>query len=243
MILFSIIIASLFESLASFAGGFLVIFREGFARAFAHRALGFAIGALIGVSFFDIIPEAAEAIGNRSAFLFVAVGILLFFVLEKLLFWYHCHDGTCAVHTFTHLILLGDAVHNAVDGVMIGLSFLAGIPLGIATTMAVIFHEIPQEIADFGVLMAGGYSRMKALWYNFLISLTTIAGALFAYVFGSALEGVLPYALALIGGNFLYIALTDLMPEVHEETRPRHMAEQLALVIAGAALMFWLGGE
>lgn len=243
MILFAIIIASLLESLASFAGGFLVIFHERFAKTFAHRALGFAIGALIGVSFFDIIPKAVEALGNRTAFLFVVGGIVLFFVLEKFLFWYHCHDGTCAVHTFTHLILLGDAVHNAIDGVMIGLSFLVSIPLGIATTAAVIFHEIPQEIADFGVLMLGGYSRTRALWYNFLISLTTIAGALLAYIFGGALGGILPYALAGIGGNFLYIALTDLMPEVHEETPPRHMFGQLVLIIAGIALMFWLGGE
>lgn len=238
--LLTIIAAALVESAASFAGGFLVIFKDSFARVFAHRVLGFAIGALIGVSFFDLIPEALEAVGADTTFLYVIGGIVLFFILERFLFWYHCHDGKCDVHTFTYLILLGDAVHNFIDGVIISLSFLTSVPVGIAATVAVALHEIPQEVADFGVLIAGGYSRMKALWYNFLISLTTILGALVAYFLGSQVQNVLPYAAALIAGNFLYIALTDLMPEVHEQAGTWHVMSQLALFLGGIALMYFI---
>lgn len=238
--LLPILIASFLESVASFAGGFLVIFRESFAKVFAHRVLGFAVGALIGVSFFDLIPEALEKIGPDKTFLYAVGGIVLFFILERFLFWYHCHDGRCSVHTFNYLILLGDAVHNFIDGVIISLSFLVSMPLGIATTMAVVLHEIPQEVADFGVLIAGGYSRTKALWYNFLISLTTIFGALVAYFLGSQIENLLPYASAIIGGNFLYIALTDLMPEVHEQASTWHVVGQLALFLGGITLMYFI---
>lgn len=237
--LLPILLASLLESVISFTGGFLVIFRESFAKIFAHRVLGFAVGALIGVSLFDLLPEASAVIGER-AFHYAAGGIVLFFVLERFLFWYHRHDGRSDIRTFNYLILIGDAVHNFIDGVIISLSFLVSMPLGVATTMAVMLHEIPQEIADFGVLIAGGYSRIKALWFNFLISLTTILGALSAYFLGSRVESVLPYASAIIAGNFLYIALTDLMPEVQEQAGAWHAVSQFTLFAGGIALMYFV---
>lgn len=240
MVLLAIILASLAESIASFTGGLLVILKESFAKVFAHRILGFAIGALLGVSFFDLIPEAVESIGLETTFVYVLSGIVFFFLLEKFLFWYHCHNGHCDVHTFNYLILFGDAIHNFIDGIIIGLSFLTSIPLGIATTTAVVLHEIPQEIADFGVLMAGGYSRSKAMWYNFLISLTTIGGALAAYAFGGQISSFLPAASGAIAGNFLYIALSDLMPEIHEQSGRWHVFGQLALIVSGIGLMYFL---
>lgn len=240
--LLTIIIAALAESAASFAGGALVIFRESLARVFAHRVLGFAIGALIGVSFFDIIPQAVKDLGIKSAFLYVVFGILLFFIFERMLLWYHCHGRECDVHTYTYLILFGDAVHNFIDGVILALAFLVSVPLGIATTVAVVLHEIPQEVADFGLLMRGGYGRGRALVYNFLISLATLLGALTAYWSGSAVERILPYALALVGGNFLYIALTDLLPEVHEPADFGHFLSQLALMVGGGAVIYLITG-
>lgn len=238
MVLAAILLAALAESLASFAGGVLVIFRESFARVFAHRVLGFAIGALIGVSFFEIIPEAAEALGWENVFGYVVGGIVIFFAAEALLRWYHHHEGHAGeARPFATLILAGDAIHNFVDGVIIAVSFLVSLPLGIATTVAVVLHEIPQEVADFGVLMAGGYRRAQALWWNFLISLTTLLGAAVGYAFGSVASTFLPYLLGIIAGNFLYIALSDLIPETHEETGFGHLASQLGLMLAGIGLM------
>lgn len=234
MLLTYIILAALAESVVSFSGGFFVLFRESVARWLAHRILGFAIGALLGVAFFDIIPEAAEILGERLAFGYVVGGIVLFFAAEKLLRWYHHHEGhESEVRPFAALILAGDAIHNFIDGIAIAVSFLVSVPLGIATTIAVLLHEVPQEVADFGVLIRGGFSRGRALWYNFLISLTTILGALVGYAAGQALTWLLPYVLAVIAGNFLYIALSDLIPETHEETGMGHLLVQIILMGVG----------
>lgn len=238
MLLSYILLAALAESVVSFSGGFLVLFRESVARWLAHRILGFAIGALLGVAFFDIIPEAIEILGERLAFSYVVGGITLFFAAEKLLRWYHHHEGhESEVRPFATLILAGDAIHNFIDGVALAVSFLVSVPLGIATTIAVLLHEVPQEVADFGVLIKGGYSRQRALGYNFLISLTTILGAIIGYGAGQALSWLLPYVLAVIGGNFLYIALSDLIPETHEETGFAHLLVQLLLMGLGIALV------
>ena len=240
MTLLAILLASFAEAAVSFVGALTVILNPRAMEVFAHRALAFAVGALIAVTFFDILPEAIEGAGMEAAFLAVVGGILLFFALERLLFWYHCHDQKCSVHTYVYLVLLGDAIHNFIDGVAIALSFLVSIPLGIATTIAVVVHEVPQEVADFGVLIRGGFSRRRALWANFVVSLTTILGALLAYLLGPVIEGALPYALGIIGGNFLYIALSDLLPETHEQAGLRHFAAQFALMLAGVILIYFL---
>ena len=236
-----ILLAALAESVVSFSGGVFVLFRESVARWVAHRMLAFAIGALIGVSFFDIIPEAIEAIGQERTFAYLVAGIVLFFAAEKLLRWYHHHEGhEGETRPFATLILLGDAIHNFIDGVALAVSFLVSMPLGVATTAAVLLHEVPQEVADFGVLIRGGYSRSRALWYNFLISLTTLLGAIVGYGFGRALASFLPYVLAVIGGSFLYLAMSDLIPETHEETGVKHLGIQIALMIAGVALVAFI---
>ena len=234
--------AALAESAVSFSGAFFVLMRESVAKFLAHRVLGFAIGALIGVTLFELIPEAEEGIGLDRTFQLAAAGILLSFAAEKLLRWYHHHEGHDGeVRPFTALILAGDAIHNFIDGVAIAVSFLVSVPLGAATTLAVLLHEVPQEVADFGVLIRGGYSRRRALWYNFLISLTTLAGALVGYAAGQSVGWALPYVLAVIAGNFLYIAMSDLIPETHEETGAMHLVFQLGLMLAGLLLMYVLG--
>lgn len=242
MTLLAILLASFAEAAVSFVGALTVIISQSFMKMFAHRVLGFAVGALIGVTFFDILPEAIEGSSMETAFLMTVIGILLFFALERLLFWYHCHDEACDVHTYVYLVLLGDAIHNFIDGVAIALSFLVSIPLGIATTVAVLVHEVPQEVADFGVLIRGGFSRARALWANFFVSLTTIVGALIAYAFGTAVTWVLPYALGLIAGNFLYIALSDLLPETHEQAGLRHFVLQFVLMLAGVFSIYFITG-
>lgn len=238
--LLPILLAALAESIISFSGALAVIMSRLFAERLAHWVLGFAVGALLGVAFFDLLPEAVAGIGN-DAFLWTVVGIFLFFALEKLVLWYHYHREQYHAHAYTSLVLVGDAVHNFIDGIALALAFLTSFPLGVATTIAVLLHEVPQEIADFGLLLRGGFGRKRALVVNFCISLTTIAGALLAYAFGRYLEPILPYALAVIAGNFLYLALSDLLPETHEHGGTAHFIGQILLMALGVSVMYFLG--
>lgn len=234
---FIIFIASLAESLVSLVGGVLTIFNEKAVRRVAHFVVSFAVGALLGVSLLELIPESISAGSVGETMIFVLVGIIFFFVLEKFLFWYHCHGGVCPVHTYTYLILWGDFLHNFVDGMMIALTFLVDIRLGIIATGAVLFHEIPQEIGDMAILLHGGFSKKKAIFYNFFISLSTILGAVLTYALGGLFESALPFAIAIVAGNFLYIAASDLMPELHESTKFSHSVLQIVLIVAGAFLI------
>ena len=239
MSLFTIILlASFAESVVSFAGGALAILGEARIRRLAHFIVSFAVGALLGVSFLELLPEAIEMASVNSVLPYALGGIILFFILEKFLFWYHCHDGKdCPAHPYTYLILWGDFVHNFIDGIILALAFLVDVKLGMLTTIAVILHEIPQEIGDFGMLMHGGFSRARALRYNFLVSLSTIAGASLTYAFGGFLEPFLPFALALIAGNFIYIAASDLIPELHESTKISHSLAQVLFIVIGVLLV------
>lgn len=228
-----ILLASFLESLIAFIGGVLAIFNEKKVKRFAHFAVSFAIGALLGVSMLHLIPEAIAMSTVEAILPWVLVGIILFFVLEKFLFWYHCHGGSCPVHTYTYLILWGDFLHNFIDGIILALAFLVDIKLGILTAVAIALHEIPQEIADFSILIHGGLSRAKALLYNFLSASSVMIGAILAYMLGSVLEPFLPIGLALVAGNFIYLATTDLMPELHEATSFTHSFFQIILILIG----------
>jgi len=236
-LLLIIFLASLAASLISFVGGIVAIFNEEKVRRSTHFIVSFAIGALLSVSFLDLIPEAVEMSSVGKAMPFVLLGVFIFFLLEKFIFWYHCHDGQCPVHTYSYLILWGDFLHNFVDGIILALTFLVDVKLGLLTTVAVILHEIPQEIGDFGILIHGGFSRAKALWYNFLSATSVIIGAALTYAFGAALEPFLPAGLALVAGAFVYLATVDLMPELHESTRLSHTLVQILFITIGALLV------
>ncbi len=233
----AIVLASSLESIVSFAGASLAIFSEARIRRATHFVVSFAVGALLSVALLELIPEAVEMGSIEGVMPFVLGGVVLFFLLEKFLFWYHCHDGVCPVHTYSYLILWGDFLHNFIDGVIIALAFLVDMKLGALTTLAVVLHEIPQEISDFSILIHGGFSRTKALAYNFVVSLATIVGAVVTYFFGAALEPFLPFALAIVAGNFLYLASADLMPELHESTGFWHSTLQIFFIAAGAVLV------
>lgn len=238
MTLFAVIAAAVAESLVSFSGVFFVLLHESLAKRIAHRVLGFAIGTLMGATFFEIIPESARAIGFEKTFQYMLGGVIVFFIIEKIFRWHHHHGGHGAeVRPYTALILVGDAIHNFIDGVILAAGFLISVPFGVATTIAVLAHEVPQEIADFAVLIHGGYPTARALRLNFFVSLTTIAGALSGFLAGSFASAWLPHILGVIGGNFLYIALSDLIPEAHETVGAGHLVSQLALMIAGIYLM------
>jgi len=160
------------------------------------------------------------------------------FLVEKFLLWYHCHDGECKIHAFSYTILFGDAIHNFIDGIIIGVSFLVSIPLGIVAALAIAFHEIPQEIGDFAVMLYGGMRRTKILIYNFLIALMTPLAAILAYFFASTLEKATTSLIAFAAGTFIYIAASDLIPEIHKETKKSKAIVQFFLLFMGI-LIIW----
>ena len=171
--------------------------------------------------------------------------MVLFFVLEKLVLWRHCHDSECEVHgRAAPLILIGDAFHNFVDGVVIAAAFVSSIPLGISTALAVIAHEVPQEVGDFAILLDSGYSRAKALVLNGLSSITTLPGALIAYFWLAETREAVPYILAISAASFIYIATADLIPALHRQVTPVASLRQLLLLLAGIGTIafFHFGG-
>ncbi len=200
--------------------GLLFRTRRDISPRFKTTVLSYATGSLLGAAFLGMIPRALEEIPANHALATVLAGIVGFFVLEKLLVWRHCHEDDCPVHSQAGpLILIGDAVHNFIDGIAISLAFQHSVSLGIATSLAVIAHEVPQEIGDIMILVHHGWSRARAIGYNGLSSLTTIPGALLAYWAGVHVEGVAPYALSVSAASFIYIALADLTPDHRAQTR------------------------
>jgi zinc and cadmium transporter len=191
-----------------------------------------SIGALLGGAVFHLIPEGYEELGLGLTILLTGLGILVFFGIEKLLHWHHCHKSKeCKIHPFSYLILYGDAVHNFVDGLIIASSFLVSTEFGVITSLLIISHELPQELGDFGVLIYGGFSKKKALFYNFLSQLTSVLGGILGFYFLS-LHDFAIYLLPFAAGGFLYIALNDLFPEVFsEKNRSKRWWNILAIII------------
>jgi len=205
--------------------------------------VSFAAGTMLGAAFLDLLPETLENGFSRSIPIFILAGILSFFVLEKFLHWHHHHTEHEheEVHAFTYLSLIGDGLHNFLDGAVIAISFMSNTQLGIVTTIAIIAHEIPQEIGDFGVLIYGGFSKLKALVFNFLSALTAIIGALAAYFYSSHFENSGVYLSAFAIGGFVYIAGTDLIPEIQKETGLKKSFIQLMLMFAGILMIGAVG--
>ena len=214
--------------------------------AWVTHLISYAIGALLGAAFLEVLPHAIEAQGDAgTTTAIVLAGILGFFVLEKLVLWRHCHDDHCEgheAHAAGHdhgrsglLILVGDTFHNFVDGVLIAAAFMQDVRLGIVTALAIIAHEIPQEVGDFLILLHSGYSRLKALAFNLLSSLATLVGGVRAYFALSALQGVVPVFLALAAASMIYVAVADLIPGLHKRTALAATLQQVLLIAAGIA--------
>ena len=239
MILGYIILAALGVSLISLIGIFFIGMREKTLDRFIEYLVSFAVGGLLGGAFMHLLPESVES-SKASAFIYVISGIIIFFLVEKLLHWRHCHKGQCEAHTFTYLNLIGDGVHNFIDGMVIAASFATDVKLGFVTTVAVAAHEIPQEIGDFGILIYGGFSKKRALLYNLLTALTAVAGAFAAYLSFGRVLWLKDYLIPFTAGGFIYIALVDMMPELHKKARGGKIALQLATILSGIFLMWWL---
>lgn len=235
MLLALIVSFSLLGTVGSVAlGGSFLLFPEKIRRFLIPCLLSYATGTLLGAAFLGLIPHALEDIPASAALPTVLGGIVLFFVLEKLVVWRHCHEELCELHgTAGPLILIGDALHNFVDGVIIAASFLTSMPLGIATSLAVISHEVPQEAGDFAILLDSGYSRAQAFLYNNISGLTALLGAVAAYLFLMQVKMAIPYIMALSAASFIYIATADLVPALHRYANPRHGLRQLILMLAG----------
>ncbi len=230
-------------SLISLVGVFTLSLKEEAMRKHIYLLVSLAIGALIGDAFIHIIPEAFESFSNPlTPSLLVIGGMILFFILEKFFHWHHHGDDIekNEIHPVGKLVLFSDSIHNFIDGIIIGASFLISVPLGLATTLAVILHEIPQEIGDFAVLLHAGYTRRRALWLNFISALTAIIGTLVAFLIGEVGGNFIDWILPLAAGGFIYIATADLIPELHKTKKIGQSLLQLLALIAGVILMVLL---
>lgn len=234
-----ILISTILVSMISVIGIFFIGVKNDTLNRFIRHLVSFAVGGLLGASFFHLLPESIES-KDPLIFTYILFGIILFFLIEKFLYWRHCHKGQCDVHTFTYLNLIGDGVHNFIDGMIIAVAFMTDVRLGFVTTIAVAAHEIPQEIGDFGILVYGGFSKGKALLYNLLSALTGIAGALIAYFSFGRILWLEDFLIPCVAGGFIYIALADLIPELHKEAEGRRIPMQLATLLIGVGVMWWL---
>lgn len=248
-----IITFTIIGSILSLIGGVLLLWREKFALKISHYLSSFAAGALLGTAFLDLLPEGleyAEELGTEiNIFWWAILGFLTFFLLERLIHLHH-HYGHSKNHqqqdeqlskkSLVSLIVLGDGAHNFIDGVMIAATFMVSVPLGIATAIAVAAHEIPQEIGDFGIMLHKGVKRAKVLWLNILSAVTALIGAILTYLIGESIQQFMPMLLSLAAGFFIYIAASDLIPEIHKEEKNKVAMLESAILILGV-LVVWLG--
>lgn len=213
--------------------------------------VSFATGVLLGAALLGLLPHALESPGQHDAhevLAVVLVGVLLFFLLEKLMLWRHCHADHCEIHDADHLhrraapagmlVLIGDGIHNLVDGVLIGAAFLSDMHLGVITALAIASHEVPQQLSNFVVLLQSGYTRVQAILFSVVSSTSTVLGGIVAFVSIDASTRGLPYVLAIAAASFIYIAVADLIPGLHRRVQPRAMLDQMLLIGAGAGLIY-----
>ncbi|MBU1202767.1 ZIP family metal transporter [Patescibacteria group bacterium] len=245
--LLNIILATILVSVVSLLGIIVVFKREN--KNFLKSLISVAAGALLAVAFLDMLPEAVESeiYDTHQIFMTVLISVVFFFLLERVFHWHHCH---CQTHgkpnkknknNLAIINLIGDGIHNFVDGALIASSFLLDFHAGVLVTIAVILHEIPQEISDFGVLLYAGLSKSKAILYNLLTALIAIIGALVFYYFGTNVENIIPLVIAFAAGNFIYLSTADLIPELHhEEDKKKIIAHSIWLVV-GVLLMYIAG--
>lgn len=242
-----LLVAALGLSLLGSFGGLLVassllLFNDGVRSKLVPWLVSYAVGALLGVALLALLPEALETLKPVEVFGTLLLGIVCFFVLEKLVLLRHCHTDECQVHGATAtLVLVGDAFHNFIDGAIIGTAVLSSIPLGVNTAIAVAAHEIPQEVGDVAILLAAGYGRKRALILNVVSGASGIAGALLAFGAVTVVPGARPFVLAFSSASLLYIAMSDLIPDLHRGSVGQGAARQVFLIAAGVGTVVLFG--
>ncbi|KYK29031.1 hypothetical protein AYK20_06155 [Thermoplasmatales archaeon SG8-52-1] len=236
-----ILITTFLIALIAFIGIFTLALKDKVLNKILLVLVSLSAGALMGGAFLHLLPEAVEEAEGTglNVFIFVLVGFLLFFIIEKGLHWRHCHKGKCDVHTFHYMNLIGDSIHNFIDGLIISAGFISSIELGITTVIAIGAHEIPQEIGDFGVLIYGGFKKKKAIALNFAIALTIVFGGFVGYFISSTINQAVVFLLPFAAGGFIYIAATDLVPEIKKEIDIKKSMATILVFICGILIM-WL---
>ena len=245
MILAWIVGFSLLGSIGAIAlAAAYLAFLEKIRKPLIPYLISYATGTLLGAAFLGLLQHALDHAPASSILPTVLAGILAFFLLEKVVIWRHCHNENCERHaTAGPLLLIGDSFHNFIDGIAIAAAFIASIPVGIATGLAILAHELPQEVGDFAVLIESGYSRQQALVYNILSGASTLPGALLAYFFLMDMHELTPYVMAFSAASFIYIAIADLIPGLHQRVDIKHAISQILLILAGIGtiVMFHTG--
>jgi len=250
LIVWIIIFCFLGGLLSVLAAALFLVLRESLRDRFLPHLVSFATGALLGAAFLGLLPHALAAVNSSDTHVIpmaVLLGLLGFFILEKLVLWRHCHADHCEVHAPDQksrdrstgtMILIGDSLHNFLDGILIAAAFLTDIHLGVVTSLAVAAHEIPQEVGDFAVLLHSGFTRGRAFFYNVLTSLTTIIGGVLSYFALQPMQAALPYILAVAASSFIYIAVADLIPTLHQRVEGKAALQQVLLIAAGILLIY-----
>ncbi len=241
-----IIIFTLVGSVVSLAGGLLLLVNQKFTLKISHFLTAFAAGALLSTAFFDLLPEAfehMEEVGTDINIpMWTLVGILGFFLLERFIHHHHSHNHGNELEekkSILPLVIIGDTVHNFTDGVAIAATFLVSVPLGIVTALAVAAHEIPQEIGDFGLMLNKGMKRKKVILVNIFSSMAALAGALLTYIYHESIEGYLPLILAVTSGFFIYIALANLVPEIHNRDNQKIAFWETVMLFVGIFVVYF----
>ncbi len=238
MTLFQILVSTVIVSLIAFAGVITLFLRKELLNNVLLGLVALSTGALLGGAFLHLLPEAISEKGaDLAVFLYLLLGFSIFFLLEQFLQWRHQHTATPQVKPFSYLILVSDSVHNFIDGLIIAASFVTSFHLGVATTLAVALHEIPQELGDFAVLVYGGFGRKRALVFNFATAITAILGGIVGYLASSIMETSIIYLLPFAAGNFIYIAAADLIPEIKHHTSFKRAVIHFIIFLIGISIM------
>jgi zinc and cadmium transporter len=232
----------LIVSFLSFIGIILLLFNTQPSKKNLLYFVSFSVGGLLGGAFLHLLPESIESLGTKLSMNYLLLGILTSFIIEMFLKWRHCHVPTSDdhPHTFAYMNLIGDGVHNLIDGIVIGASYLTSIKLGLASTLAICLHEIPQEIGDFGVLLYAGYEKKKAILFNFISALAALLGLIISLTINAVAQNIVYMLLPFAAGNFVYIAGSDLVPELHDEKELSRSLVQLIAIFLGLALLYFI---
>ena len=247
----NIIVATSVVSLFSLVGIFALSLKEEKLHSILFILIAFSAGSILGAAYFDLLPEAVELVEESVVFIYITLGFVAFFFLERFLYWYHGHGHEADIADdcgerastgeFAYLNLIGDGIHNFVDGMIIAASFLVGFPVGLAATVAVIFHEFPQEMGDYGILVYAGFKRRSALLLNFFVALAVVFGGIFAVIFIGMVEALSGWLIAFSAGGFIYLAASELIPELHREKSLKRSFVQFIIFLLGIALIWSLG--
>jgi len=231
-----IIAATVINGLIALVGAFSLLIKENVLQKILLVLVAFSAGALLAGGFFHLLAEAIQTMEINTAFIILLAGFSVFYIIERFLHWHHCHDGKCDVHSFTYLILIGDGVHNFIDGLIIAASFIVSVPFGVITTLMIIGHEIPQELGNFGALVYGGMKKKKALLFNFASQLTCVIGGIAGF-FISGIGSFSIFLLPFAAGGFFYIAASDLIPELHKEPKIKKSIVYFLFFLLGISFM------